>query len=245
MARSLAKSPFVLLALGLWILACPASLAEDDDPNALNQQVNQLIEQGKYQEAIPIAEKAVEVAKRVRGPEHPETADALNNLGFLFQKIGTTPKPNRSSRKRSGSGRSSWARKSRHGASLNNLAELYQDMGEYAKAEPLYQEALRIRQKVLGPEHPDTATSLNNLAVLYQDMGEYAKAEPLYQEALRIRQKVLGPEHPDTATSLNNLAALYQAMGEYAKAEPLYQEALRIRQKVLGPEHPDTATQPQ
>ena len=82
-------------------------------------------------------------------------------------------------------------------------------MGEYAKAEPLLQEALRIRQKVLGPEHPDTAKSLNNLAALYQDMGEYAKAEPLYQEALRIRQKVLGSEHPDTATSLNNLAALY------------------------------------
>jgi tetratricopeptide (TPR) repeat protein len=62
MARALAKSSFVLLALGLWILACQASLAEDDDPKALNQQVNELIEQGKYQEAIPIAEKALEVA---------------------------------------------------------------------------------------------------------------------------------------------------------------------------------------
>ena len=82
-------------------------------------------------------------------------------------------------------------------------------MGEYAKAEPLYQEALRIRQKVLGPEHPDTARSLNNLAALYLAMGEYAKAEPFFQEALRIRQKVLGPEHPDTARSLNNLAKLY------------------------------------
>ena len=88
MARSLAKSTFLLLALGIWILVCQASLAEDDDPKALNQQVNQLLEQGKYQDAIPIAERAVEVAKRVRGPEDPETADALNNLGVLFQKIG-------------------------------------------------------------------------------------------------------------------------------------------------------------
>src|ERR1700693_4157687 len=88
MARPLAKSPFVLLALGLWILACTASLAEDDDPNALNHQVNQLIEQGKYQEAIPIAERALEVAKRARGPEHPETANALDNLGLLFKNIG-------------------------------------------------------------------------------------------------------------------------------------------------------------
>ena len=66
-------------------------------------------------------------------------------------------------------------------------------MGDYAKAEPLFKEALEIRQKVLGPEHPDTATSLNNLAALYQAMGDYAKAEPLFKEALEIRQKVLGP----------------------------------------------------
>ena len=115
-------------------------------------------------------------------------------------------------------------------------------MGEYAKAEPLFQEALRVRQKVLGPEHPDTAQSFNNLAWLYRVMGEYDKAEPLYQEALRIRRKVLGPENPLTAQSLINLAWLYRAMGEYDKAEPLYREALRIYKKALAPEHSDTAT---
>jgi tetratricopeptide (TPR) repeat protein len=241
MARLLAKSPFVLLALGLWIFLCPASLAEDDDPNALNQQVSQLIGQWKYQEAIPIAEKALEVAKRVRGPEHPETASALNNFGFLFQKIGDYPKAEpllqealRIRQKILGADHPDTA------ASLNDLALLYHAMGAYAKAEPLYQEALRIRQKVLGLEHHDTATSLNNLASLYQDMGAYAKAEPFYQEAERIWQKVHGSEHPDTATSLSNLGDLYRAMGKYAKAEPLLQEALRVRQKVLGSEHPST-----
>ena len=44
----------------------PGIVREDDDPDALNQQVNQLIEQGKYREAIPIAERAVEVSKRAR-----------------------------------------------------------------------------------------------------------------------------------------------------------------------------------
>src|SRR5580700_2618421 len=123
MARPLEKSLFVVLAFGLWLIACPASLAEDDDPSALNQQVNQLIEQGKYQVAIPIAERAVEEAKRARGPEHTETAEALNNLGLLFKKTG-----------------------------------------DYAKAEPLYQEALRIR-KNLDTESREVATSLNNLGL--------------------------------------------------------------------------------
>ena len=115
-------------------------------------------------------------------------------------------------------------------------------MGDYAKAEPLYKRALAIREKALGPDHPDTAQSLNNLALLYDSMGDYAKAEPLYKRALAIREKALGPEHPDTAQSLNNLAKLYYSMGDYAKAEPLYQRALAIYEKALGPEHPDTAT---
>ena len=62
-------------------------------------------------------------------------------------------------------------------------------MGDYAKAEPLYQRALKIREKALGPEHPETAASLNNLAQLYREMGDYAKAEPLYQRALKILGK--------------------------------------------------------
>ena len=47
--------------------------------------------------------------------------------------------------------------------SLNNLAGLYHAQGKYAAAEPLYNRSLAIREKVLGPQHPDVATSLNNL----------------------------------------------------------------------------------
>ena len=115
-------------------------------------------------------------------------------------------------------------------------------MGDYEKALPLYQRALEISEKVLGPQHPDVATTLNNLAGLYESMGDYEKALPLYQRALEIREKVLGPQHPYVATTLNNLALLYQSIGDYEKALPLYQRALDIREKVLGPQHPDVAT---
>ena len=43
-----------------------------------------------------------------------------------------------------------------YATSLNNLACLYNSMGEYAKAEPLYRQALEIRKRVLGEEHPTT-----------------------------------------------------------------------------------------
>jgi tetratricopeptide (TPR) repeat protein len=125
---------------------------------------------------------------------------------------------------------------------LNGGGHYLYQRGRYYEAEPLYQRALAMRGKVLGPEDPDVAQSLNNLGVLYRAQGKYAEAEPLYQRALAIWEKALGPEHANVATGLNNLAGLYHAQGKYAQAELLYQRALAIPEKVLGPEHPDVAT---
>ncbi len=122
------------------------------------------------------------------------------------------------------------------------LAYLLQYIAEYRKAQKLYEKALAISERVLGEEHPSTATSYNNLAYVYESQGEYGKAEGLYEKALAIRERVLGEEHPDTATSYNNLAGVYESQGEYGKAEGLYEKALAISERVLGEEHPSTAT---
>ncbi|KXZ48009.1 hypothetical protein GPECTOR_31g373 [Gonium pectorale] len=64
--------------------------------------------------------------------------------------------------------------------------------GRYTEAEPLYRQALELRQRVLGEAHPDTAASLNNLANCIDSQGRYTDAEPLYRQALDLRQRVLG-----------------------------------------------------
>ena len=103
--------------------------------------------------------------------------------------------------------------------SLNNLAILYRDMGQYAKAEPLYRRSLKIYESKLGPDHPDVAMGLNNLANLYRDMGQYAKAEPLHQCTLKIYESQLGPDHPDLAQfGLHNLALLHAATEHWSEA---------------------------
>ena len=232
----------MLLTVGFWISASVTSFAQDDDLKALDQQLYKLFEKGNFKAGIPIAERRVEVLKRVRGPEHRDTVAALNTLSRLYAKVGDYAHAEAVlqevlsiCKKVLGAEHPDTAQR------LDDLGVLYYITHEYANAEPLFQEALRIRQKVLGPDDPNTATSLNNLAELYYTMGENVKAEPLYQEALRIRQKVLGPDDPNTATSLNHLAELYQAMGRYTEAVPLVEDALRIWEKMLGPKHPIVA----
>src|SRR2546430_10430747 len=118
--------------------------------------------------------------------------------------------------------------------SLNNLAWLNHKMGDYATAEPLYQHAIKIREKALGPEHPGTAKSLDNLAMLYDRMGAFAKAKPLLQRSLKIREKVIGPNHPDTARALNHLAFLEIDLGEAKDAIPLLGRARQAEEKHLS-----------
>ena len=73
------------------------------------------------------------------------------------------------------------------GTSLNNLAALYRNQGKYADAGPLYQRALAILEKALGPEHPNVATSLENYAVLLRKTDRNAEADELEKRARAIR----------------------------------------------------------
>jgi len=123
----------------------------------------------------------------------------------------------------------------------DTIATIFENTGQYPAAEPLYTRALAIREKALGPDHPDVATSLNNLAGLYFKQGQYAAAEPLYKRSLAILEKALGQDHPNEAGSLHNLAVLYHVQGQYAAAEPLYTRSLAISEKALGKDHPNVA----
>ncbi|EAW37505.1 kinesin light chain-like protein [Lyngbya sp. PCC 8106] len=211
---------------------------ELEEANRLEQQAVQLYQQGKYNEAIPILKRVLEIIERLLGENHPDVAQSLNNLAILYRDQGryseAEPLFQRSLtiyEKALGENHPDVAQ------SLNNLAQLYYSQGRYSEAEPLHQRSLAIREKALGENHPDVATSLNNLAQLYDSQGRYSEAEPLYRRSLAILEKALGENHPDVATSLNNLATLYVSQGRYDKAEPLYRRSFDIYEKALGKDH--------
>jgi tetratricopeptide (TPR) repeat protein len=123
---------------------------------------------------------------------------------------------------------------------LNSLASLYQEMGKYVDALCICQRVLTIRERVLGPNHPDIARTLNTIALIYDDQNKPAEALPYYQRSLAIMEQRLGPNHPDVAYSLYILASLYDEWGKHAQALPLYQRAFRIAEESLGFDHPRT-----
>ena len=114
--------------------------------------------------------------------------------------------------------------------------------GRYFEAEDPLTQVMETRNRVLGPEHPDTLTIMANLASTYRSQGRWKEAEELQAQVLEMRKRVLGPEHPDTLTSMANLASTFWNQGRWKEAEELQVQVLEMRKRVLGPEHPSTLT---
>ena len=209
----------------------------------LTQQAVELYQQGKYNEAIPLAEKALITRKKVLGENHIDTAESLDNLARFYESQGRYSEAEPLYKQVLAIAKTQLGDNHLNtGAILNNLAGLYESQGRYNEAEPLYKQALAIAKAQLGDDHLTTSIGLNNLAGLYESQGRYNEAEPLYKQALAIRKQQLGDNHSFTATTFNNLALLYNSQGRYREAEPLYKQALAIRKQQLGDNHPQTAT---
>jgi len=100
-----------------------------------------------------------------------------------------------------------------------------ESQGKYEEAEAMYRRALEGREKVLGPEQPNTLTSVGSLGSVLERQGKYEEAEAMHRWALKGSEKVLGPEHPHTLTSVYSLAFLLHQQREYEAASELYQRA--------------------
>ena len=202
-----------------------------------------LRDQGAYEKARPLYERALRIWETTLGPDHTDTAISLDNLAGLLHDQGAHEEA-----------RSLFERALRIWEStvgpehpetatcLSQLAALLGDQGAYEEARSLFERALRIREVALGPDHPRTVAILNNLARVFQNQGAYEKARPLFERTLRVIEATFGPEHPTTANSLHNLATLLVFQGAYEEARPLMEQALRINEATLGPDHPTTAS---
>ena len=114
---------------------------------------------------------------------------------------------------------------------------LLDSQGDLAGARPYYERALAIFERVLGPEHHDTAASLNNLGGLLQAQGDLAGARPYYERALAVWEHALGPDHPSTAISYVNVGLLLVKLGEVERGRALLEQAERVFLAKLGSDH--------
>jgi serine/threonine protein kinase/tetratricopeptide (TPR) repeat protein len=122
---------------------------------------------------------------------------------------------------------------------LQSLADAMRELGLLDAARSPQEEALQLRRRDLGPEHPDTLTSITNAAELTRLLGRLDEAELLFSEAFETSRRVLGDEHDTTLSAVINMGALRWQQGRLDDAEALAREAVAMCRRIRGEDHSD------
>ena len=187
--------------------------------------------------------RALAIAEKVYGPDHPEVATDANNLGQILKDQGDLAGALEYTRRAMAIDEKVYGPDHPKVATrANNIGQILQDQGDLAGALEYTRRALAIDEKVYGPDHPNVAIRASNIGAILKAQGDLAGALEYTRRALAIGEKVYGPDHPNVAIRASNIGAILQAQGDLAGALEYTRRALAIDEKVYGPDHPEVAT---
>ena len=180
-------------------------------------------------EAEPLLLRALDLRRQRLGPNHPDVAATLIEVGLLHERRGryaeaadANAEAVRILRAHSG------ADPLLLGNALHGLAFAHMRLRRFPEAEREIREAVAIKRSLFGDRHAEVAYSLNILGDVLTHQKRYDEAVATHREALAMRRALLGPDHLHVAFSLHNLAAAYRDMARYAEAETAYRQALVV-----------------
>ncbi|MFN7813383.1 MAG: tetratricopeptide repeat protein [Planctomycetia bacterium] len=209
--------------------AHPARAPYDPSSTPWDDDIKQLIREGKFGEAEPLLKHQLAFREKTFGPDNLWAISALVEIADAYcsqekyleaepyctravavcQKIGAPDE---------------WMI-----TSLLRLAQAYRGQGKHADAEPLGKQAVAICEKI-GSQDERMAASLVALAHTYVYLEKFVDAEPLGKRAVAICEKI-GFQDERMAASLVALARAYAGQEQFADAEPLFLQALAIFEK--------------
>ncbi|MCH9685727.1 MAG: tetratricopeptide repeat protein [Deltaproteobacteria bacterium] len=111
---------------------------------------------------------------------------------------------------------------------LNNVGSSLTDVGEYAEALTLLEEAVGIQEVSLPDNHPDVAMTMTNIARLYWIAKDTDAAAKASRRALAIFTALLGPDHPRVGDSHGNLGLVLLEQGREDEALAQFERAVEI-----------------
>lgn len=219
---------------------------------ALREQAHQYLNRGdralvagRYKAAATTLAKAVSLFEQAFGPRHVEVAAPLNQLAMAYRYLARFVDAGMAYQRALHLLTTNGRAESMEAADVfHNLGGLEHAAGNWLRGEPYAREAVRIRTKLLGRNHPAVAHDLTALAALLDRQKKPAKvkeAERMNARALAILEREYGPDHHLVAVALNNLAAIRHERKASADAEAMYRRALAIEEAQLGPTHPKVA----
>ncbi|MEP6730773.1 MAG: TonB family protein [bacterium] len=196
------------------------------DPGLCREYADALIrlgtlrqELGEPAEAEQLFIEAIGIGERHLGTDHPVLVVALNELSRLYIRQSAHARAEPLLKRLLEIKRAKGEDHPEVATILAGLAVVRRGLGDDAAAEELYRSALRIREKVLAPNHMGIVITLEHLSETCAARGKFAEALALLQRALPTRESAVGAEHATVRGLRTRIADLeFQVMEEAGKA---------------------------
>lgn len=124
---------------------------------------------------------------------------------------------------------------------FDTIGRVYSNLGLMDDAEPLLNNALKLRRSLFGENNVAVISSLYNLTDVYLRRGDLSKAESLAMQALKVSRATTGNDSSETASSLGHLGYVKLRMDDVDTAEKILKESLAISSTRLGADSPQVA----
>ena len=217
--------------------------ASDTTALLLSQLASSLAYQGRYSQADTLARRAGDIVRGLKasgGMASPEVfrtrayieANWRENYGRADSLLGLSV---RELEARSGD------RGIESSEALEEQAGNRVKMGDLAGADSLFREAVAVRRRILGDNHPLVARALENQSFFLLRTGRVDQTIEGLRKVLTIRQRGAGEESAPVGRTWLSLAPVYTKAKRYREAELAFESGLRILRRRLGPKHPDLA----
>ena len=159
-------------------------------------------------EAGPLLSEALAIGEELFGSEGAALAPVLHELSRLHLQRSQHVRAEDTLRRLLAITRVKGEEHPDVAATLVDLAFVKRKLGDDASAEALYREALRIREKVLEPNHMITVGTLERLSETCAARGNFAEALALLHRALPAREAALGAGHERVRAARSRVADL-------------------------------------
>ena len=208
----------------------------------LSTQASAFENSAKYDEAIKLAQRALESGEKGLGPDNAFVGELATHLGGMQQTKGDFANAEKVLLRAVSVSEKSLGRENpQTGLAMFRLALVYRAIDNDAKAEKYLQQALETLEKTLGDDHPAVAACLAQISLLHQVRGDFQTATVELQRAIAITQKSLEPTDSLSLSLFHNLGNLYLDQDDYDHAESILEQELKLVEQKYGPDHPKVA----
>jgi tetratricopeptide (TPR) repeat protein len=117
---------------------------------------------------------------------------------------------------------------------LNDFGAHHLLSGKPEESAKFFHQALAVREKLLGTNHPHVAATLRNLGAVLLQQVKPVEAEVVFNRALAIERERLEPEHPDIAETMSGLGFAMAQQRRIVEAEKFFRDAIDLRRRAFG-----------